>query len=164
MSDHPIAHYLRQYNDFAIFSGTAAPEDWAHRTYHGMVLELGQPFERKRLPRSFRRMSPQLCFSNAMRCVMRDGTDQYRYVEGHAGPLAFDHAWVLDTEDGKVFDPTWSFEPNHMDYWGIVFPTEWAWATMRDRNVWGLLGNDWQHDNGLLRLGAAAWTESEEAA
>lgn len=152
--------YLRFKDDASIQLGCAAPEDWAYRTYEGMVLDLGQPFERKPLPRGFARMKEKMCYLNALSCVMKDYDGQYVYVEGYArGIIVTEHAFVLDTEDGKVFDPTWPRDDRHDGYYGIPLPTDWVWSRTLDTGIYGLLANDWMFDNYLLRNGRSAWED-----
>jgi hypothetical protein len=159
-----VVDYLKMKDQFSIQMGCAAPADWAYRTYEGMVLDLGQSFERKPLPPTFRKMRARHCYGNALRCVLRDGGDQYRYVEGYAaGVIVTEHAWVLDMEDGKIFDPTWPRNDRHGPYYGIVFPTEFAWRHTLDTGEYGLLAGDWLNENHLLRNGRSAWTDFEEA-
>lgn len=159
-----LADYLKIKNDFSVANGCAAPPEWAHFTYEGMVLDLGQPCERKPMPVGFRRMRSNHCFGNAIHCVLRDGGDRYRYVEGYAaGIIVTEHAWVLDTLDGKIFDPTWPRDDRHTHYYGIVLPTAFVWKRTLDVGYYGLLACDYMEDNYLLRNGRSAWADFEEA-
>ncbi len=162
VDESPIATHLRLLTTFQRASGLVAPDDWAYPSYYGMVLELGQDFERKPLPTRFRRMKVGQCFGNAFHCASQD--DRYRYVEGFAqGVIPTEHAWVLDTEDGKIFDPTWPRTPGHTQYRGIVFPTWFLHRWAVHCGVAGVLVSDPLHaDNLLLRHGEKVW-ESKEA-
>lgn len=138
---------------------TKVPDSWAHNSYQDLVAQNGKEFERKRLPKGFARMKPKNCYENAVLCVLK-GQERYRYVEGYArGMLAMEHAWVLDAEDGKIFDPTWPFDDDHQEYLGIVFPNEFMWETVVKTGFYGLISNDWLNDNSLLKHGAALWAK-----
>jgi hypothetical protein len=65
-------------------------------------------------------MEPNACFENSMRFARENGLT---YVEGFAvklvpGPMAFEHAWCIDTED-RIYEVTW--EELGFAYFGVPF-------------------------------------------
>lgn len=70
------------------------------------LLEHGERFEPRPLPREYEHLEPNKCFWNALVTAVVDGLD---YVEGftlsHFGD-AYLHAWNVD-EDGHVVERTW---------------------------------------------------------
>lgn len=73
------------------------------------LLENCQLFEAKPKPDEQEYGESKMCYHNALMTVQWEG-ERYRYCEGIAytpGSIPMEHAWVLDTEDGKVFDVTW---------------------------------------------------------
>ncbi len=154
-----VADHLRHVGDFIATAHGARHDDWAYATYEHLVLAEGHEFERKPLPTQFRKMREKMCYQNAYHCVTRDYDDQYLYVEGYArGIIVVEHAFVLDLEDGKIFDPTWPRDNDHDGgYYGIVFPTQYMIETTSRTGCYGLLGNDWMDDHNLLRNGRSEW-------
>lgn len=148
---------LHHTHDFMVANNCAANPEWAHRTYEHLVLTEGQSFERKPLPRHARKMRAKMCYHNATYCVFGD-PDRYRYVEGWAaGIIPMQHAFVLDLEDGKIFDPTWPRDENHTAYLGIVFPTDYVIDQMMTNDTYGIIVSDYMNGNILLRNGRSEW-------
>ena len=107
-------------------------------------------------------MKEKECFSNAFYCVTKFPHDRYQYCEGWAaGILPTEHAWVLDTEDGKIFDPTWPNDDRHNEYYGIVFPTSFVMSHIIKTGYYGLIANDWMNGNEMARVGSSLWKERD---
>lgn len=162
MASEFITEYLSSVADMLDEANEGRFEEWAYKSHQRMVLDLGQPFERKALPREFRRMKEKECYGNAFYCVTKFPHDRYQYVEGWAsGMFPTEHAWVLDTEDGKIFDPTWPRDDRHFEYYGIVFPTNFVIQHTIKTGYYGLIVNDWMNDNELARLGRSLWEDAD---
>ena len=75
------------------------------------------------------------CYFNAM-CVAAANPDQYIYVEGLSCSApdyyAFQHAWVYDIADNKIFDPT--LDAGDSEYLGVLFNIEYAQKAYSHRN------------------------------
>ncbi|MFC0385144.1 hypothetical protein [Muricoccus vinaceus] len=107
------------------FAGTAAeqfaytlvwiagtePTRRARRRYHStyeFLLREGQHYELKDRPSSLDAGIPGRCYANCYKVAMR-APERYAYCEGmaEADGIPFEHAWLLDLQDGRIVDPTW---------------------------------------------------------
>lgn len=155
---HPVMDYLEGWQRLrAMHPDLSRPEGWSYGSYEELVLHLGKPFERKPLPTGVAQGELGDCFANAFNTVMMNA-GQWRYVEGYAaGPIPVNHAWVLDIEDGKVFDPTWPEDSDHEAYVGIQFPFRFVADTIHEQGVYGILANDYLKANRILEVGPELW-------
>lgn len=112
------------------------------------LLQHGQMFDVKKKPKGIRFGKVGECYRNAFTVVNGD-PDRFEYVEGYAeGGIGFpvQHAFVLDREDGKVFDVTWrptlldGSKRNASDYFGVVFPYDEIVRIICDKGTYGALG------------------------
>lgn len=157
---HPVRQYLEGWQQLRTMRPDLQPRPngWKYGSYEELVLDLGKPFVRKPLPTGVEPGEQGECFSNALNTVMRDA-GRWRYVEGYAtgAVIPVNHAWVLDTADGKIFDPTWPDDEDHRGYYGIVFPFQFVIETVHQQGVYGILANDWKDANRILQDGSSLW-------
>lgn len=93
------------------------------------------------LPDFVKRGEIKQCFTNSSRSFMHCG-GELAYVEGIAmgKKLAFPvhHAWLVD-EAGRVYDPTWTYEPGEALYFGVPFSEEYFFATADREEYYGII-------------------------
>lgn len=91
------------------------------------------------LPKGIRRQKRGECFKNAGELALSN--PELTYVEGLAlhtlVPTA--HAWRV-APDGKVIDPTWTYESNSA-YLGIPFCTDFLFGHLEATKVWGVVAD-----------------------
>lgn len=119
---------------------------YVYNSMEHYVLTHGQLFERRPLPRRYKRMPMGHCFRNAF-MLASDHRDELRYVEGYAlSVIPMHHAWCVDGF-GIVVDPTW--EDDHgEDYHGVIFD----FATVKKAMLGsGSVLNDFKRDHPLLK-------------
>ncbi|MDJ0726229.1 MAG: hypothetical protein QNJ38_14035 [Prochloraceae cyanobacterium] len=100
-------------------------KDWKYGGFEELVLDLGVSSEAIPLPNDIELGQPKNCYFNC-REIIKERSDLI-YCEGFALvqdlPLAFSHAWLLDSQ-GKAIDPTW--ETPGIEYMGVPFNNQWA--------------------------------------
>ncbi len=107
-----------------------APEDWAHRNYYGVVIDLAPPprYGALILPEGYDEMERGQCFHNAWKLVCEDPSLIYCEGYAQAGFFPMEHAWV-ETPDGEIVDPTWTgLEGRYEEalYYGVRFTPEFT--------------------------------------
>lgn len=121
------------------------------RCYEALVLEAGQAYTPQPLPDDVDRGPYGNCYENSLLMAVRHA-GRLHYAEGWAESsigLPIQHAWLVDA-DGNCYDPTWDDNLDRQ-YYGIAFDTDWAVGRAIDQDCcYGLLVNDWMHDNELL--------------
>jgi hypothetical protein len=109
---------------------TEQSEAEGHRVFGGgywmfldYLLEHGQGFTGRPLPRRYVRRQPKACYYNAWKLVR--GSKTLRYVEGQCAridlAIPIDHAWAIDA-GGEIVDPTLA-DPGRCEYYGVIFDT-----------------------------------------
>lgn len=106
--------------------------EYAYESPRQFVLTHGRSFPVKPVPDGIEMGPMRFCYNNAFDVVEAE-PERFTYVEGYAHcPTTIDlpvlHAWVLDNEDGCVFDVTWP--PTLLDgsprgpveYFGVPVP------------------------------------------
>jgi hypothetical protein len=86
---------------------------------------------------SGRRHESKACFNNCGSIMVSHPERNLRYAEGYAvlanaPPLPFRHAWLVDA-DGVVRDPTLRAAKPAIEYFGIIFTTDYymKWRSER---------------------------------
>lgn len=124
------------------------------RPFEALILEIGQPWLARQLPRTIRPGTPKLCYHNAERLVRRS-RGRLRYVEGFAlgpnSPLPVAHAWAADEQD-RVVDPTW-IAPDRSAYYGVEIPLASLTAMTTIAGLPGFFGSDYRVEYITLKLG-----------
>lgn len=107
---------------------------WEYGSFERVILEHGRNAEAKPRPENIKQGIPMRCYYNCQQLVLTN--PNLTYIEGYAAPSQFEsvvpisHAWVLDSKDGMIIDPTW--EPFGLCYLGVAFSTAWlklVWET-----------------------------------
>lgn len=97
--------------------------------------------ENHALPDHVERGEIKQCFTNSSEQFLHNG-GFLAYCEGIAvgKKLGFPvhHAWLVD-EDGKVYDPTWEYEPGEALYFGVPFADHYVFDTMSREGYYGIL-------------------------
>ena len=85
-------------------------EATAGSAFAAAILKHGRWFEGKARPGDVALGVPHQCRANAQRAALAE-PDRWDYAEGFgihpADPFAVQHAWVVDTVDGRAVDVTW---------------------------------------------------------
>lgn len=116
------------------------------------VLEYGQPFTWRKLPKSHRHGMLGACFKNSALLAIRDSLT---YVEGYAsiypGQRPMLHAWCVD-QHGLVFDRTWGHE--EIAYFGVPIKSAYLKKMHKLCGTYGVL-DQWKWNYPILQAQAS---------
>lgn len=137
-------------------------EDWTYSSKEGLLLAGGQQFTRRVPVEPYgAKMRYKQCYENAYQLVMVNSTDLV-YCEGYAASLiAVPHAWAVVRGSGAVVDPTWDFEDEDVDYFGIPLKLQFISRWLVQTGHWGLFGGDHEDVLDLLRDGLPAGAKEQ---
>jgi hypothetical protein len=151
-STNPVEEHLRFVVEGMSRLGGMPQNELMYGSYYEAILKLGRPFTGQPRPTGMRKRPNKMCYRNATLAALHYGWD---YVEGVAvsGDLGLpvQHAWNMD-DDGNAVDLTWK-HPEKASYFGIVIPRAMMCALTAHHRRYGLLDQDWELGNPLLRYG-----------
>lgn len=129
-------------------------EDWAYSSKEELLLAEGQQFTRRAPVEPYgAKMRYKACYENAYNLVAANSTDLV-YCEGYAASLIpVAHAWAVERGSGSVVDPTWDFEGEAVDYFGIPLKLQFISKWLVQTEHWGLFGGGQPDVEDLLRDG-----------
>jgi len=112
-----------------------------YRGVEAFVLEKGAFFPGAPKPAGVKWGVQKQCYMNAYKLADSD-SDRYAYVEGLAlpdfeWPMGFEHAWVVDRQNGQVVDNTWR-KPGRA-YFGVEMPLDKVRNVLLETKVYGVL-------------------------
>lgn len=126
------------------------PPAAGYGSYEELVLARGQLFPWRPRPTHIPKLPARGCYRNASQIA---GRHRLTYVEGYAmAMIPVAHAWVVD-DDGFVIDATWDDDTPTGFYLGIALDRDKVADFTSRTGYHGVLCNDWQQGNGLLRPG-----------
>ena len=107
-----------------------------------LLLAYGRHFTTDAHTYSGRRHEPKACFDNCGSIMVSYPERNLRYAEGYAvlanaPPLPFRHAWLVNA-DGVVRDPTLRAAKPAIEYFGIIFTTDYLCDVALRTNEFGI--------------------------
>ncbi len=109
-----------------------ASKGWKYSGFEELLLDVGIKMEAIALPSDLKIGEPKSCYFNCQEIIKK--RPDLIYCEGFATapelPLAFSHAWLLDSQ-GKAIDPTW--ETPGIEYMGVAFNNKWVISFIQQR-------------------------------
>lgn len=128
---------LREYIEFM------ASDAWGNNPLARFILEHGQAFEPAPLPADVSRGEPKNCFANSGKLAVDN--ERFVLVEGYALSLIpVEHAWLWDTQTGKLVDPTWRDDvARDAAYFGIPIQRDYLVGKILENRVWGVVFSYW---------------------
>lgn len=105
----------------------------------GWLLKHGRPFEvRHEWPRSvpLKRGRLKECFETCAKAAIHNSRLIYCEGYGNGSICPVSHAWILDSETGIAYDPTWK---DGEDYFGVPFDTDWLRHRLLSSGYYGIL-------------------------
>lgn len=129
------------------------------------LLEKGEMFRGRKLPKAYKTGEPKNCFENALKLASSTLPWLY-YVEGLAFRKGLNvplfHAWAAD-DSLRVVDPTWT-RPEDCVYFGVKMLPGNAWTATGELGYFGILENLWRKPGKAEAIIRNATLEPTEAA
>lgn len=139
-----------QIKQMAQLVGSNSRNDMEFSCAYDFVARLGKEYTYAPLPKRVKRMTPQMCFYNAMKLAI---SKKLTYVEGYCAietlPLAIHHAWCCEPGSNVAIDPT----AEHARYFfGVPFKLEVIKEKYKRAESCMSLLDDWEAGFPLLRM------------
>ena len=143
-----ILDWIKQTNEGMQLLGMNKPAGQRWMNCYDFVQNRGMAFVPPTEPFPYL-MEPKNCYGNSTNLVLMN-EERYIYCEGYAWcmflPIA--HAWVWDTWEQVVVDPT--LQEPAPEYFGLVFDTGFLKRRLVENEVYGMIDTPW---DGFALLG-----------